>query len=166
MTRWYSSDHHFGHTNIIKYCNRPFANVDEMNKTLIENWNTVVRPEDDVYHLGDFCFSKSPEDFLSRLNGKKYLVRGNHDRKETCSSPGWVEVAPIMEVNDHGKLFVLSHFPFEVWNRSHHDSWHLHGHSHGNLPPRGNRLDVGVDPMGYFPVDFAQIKSLIEGRAK
>ena len=80
---FFTSDTHFGHANIIKYCARPFASVQEMNRELIARWNAVVGPRDTVYHLGDFAFGKASEapTFLRKLNGaKKILIRGNHDR--------------------------------------------------------------------------------------
>ena len=82
MNTFFTADTHFGHKNIIKYCNRPFASLDEMNETLIENWNKVVSLEDTVYILGDFayCSKTSVEDFLKRLNGEKHLISGNHER--------------------------------------------------------------------------------------
>jgi calcineurin-like phosphoesterase family protein len=77
---YFTSDHHFWHTNIIKYCNRPFVSVEEMNEALIQNWNDLVLPEDEVYYLGDFSMAARPvEIYTSRLNGIKYLVPGNHD---------------------------------------------------------------------------------------
>lgn len=78
---YFSSDHHFYHSNIIEYCNRPFKSIEEMNETLIANWNEVVKPDDEIYYLGDFSLAMRPvELFTKRLNGKKYLVPGNHDR--------------------------------------------------------------------------------------
>lgn len=77
---FFTSDTHFGHTNILQFCNRPFHSVQEMNEALINNWNNVVRPEDTVYHLGDFAFGGSQlwNDVLSKLNGHIYLILGNH----------------------------------------------------------------------------------------
>ena len=83
MKLYVTSDTHFNHKNIIKYCNRPFNDVYEMNETLINNWNSVVTPEDIIYHLGDFGFGTKEElqEIFDRLNGYKYLIMGNHDRK-------------------------------------------------------------------------------------
>lgn len=87
MSIWYTSDTHFNHTNIIEYCGRPFSDVNEMNEKIIYNWNSLVQPEDDVYHLGDFGLfkggTKQPESFIHRLNGRIHLIRGNHDHIET-----------------------------------------------------------------------------------
>lgn len=77
---FFTSDHHFWHANIIKFCGRPFSSVEEMNEMMVKNWNDVVGPDDTVYCLGDFSMAFRPvETFTSRLNGKKYLVPGNHD---------------------------------------------------------------------------------------
>ena len=80
---WFTSDTHFYHSNIIGFCKRPFKNVEDMNETLIENWNRVVGQDDIVFHLGDFCLGGSAEwtKILDRLNGKIYLIMGNHDLK-------------------------------------------------------------------------------------
>ena len=77
---WFTADTHFSHANIIKYCARPFDNVEGMDRTLITNWNKVVEPKDIVYHLGDFCF-RNPERYLNALNGYIYFIYGNHDKK-------------------------------------------------------------------------------------
>ena len=80
---WITSDTHFNHYNIIEYCNRPFSNVDEMNKELIKRWNSVVKKNDKVWHLGDFFLGKKDDaaDIISHLNGNIYLIKGNHDIK-------------------------------------------------------------------------------------
>ena len=78
---WFTSDNHFSHRNIIKYCNRPFTDSDEMNNTMIANWNAVVSPDDIVYHLGDFAFEKDRptlENLMSQLNGEKHIIWGHN----------------------------------------------------------------------------------------
>ena len=81
MKIFVTADTHFNHENIIKYCDRPFKNVKEMNEAIIKNWNDTVREDDIVYHLGDFGFGTKEElqEIFNRLNGKKYLIMGNHD---------------------------------------------------------------------------------------
>jgi len=76
---FFTSDTHFGHKNILKYCNRPFVNVEEMDEVMIERWNGRIGKNDSVYHLGDFSFSSNPKTYFERLNGKKILIIGNHD---------------------------------------------------------------------------------------
>lgn len=167
MSVYFTSDHHFGHKNIIKYCNRPFNNIDEMNEALIARWNDVVTSKDEVYVLGDVAFMQPEivDGILARLTGKKYLIRGNHDKQSMMDvySKRFLWVKDYYEISWQGQRIVLSHFPFLTWNKSHHGSWHLHGHCHGSLPddPRVRRLDVGVDCHGYAPISFEKVKELM-----
>lgn len=156
---WFTADTHFNHRNIIKYECRPFDSVEEMNEALIENWNNTVKPTDAVYHLGDFAFSKNPDQFLSRLNGHKRLIIGNHDSAATIESEHWAGVYDTLEIIVDNTLVVMSHYAHRVWNRSHHGSIMLYGHSHGNLPGSSQSLDVGVDAKwDYKPINIYQIK--------
>jgi len=151
MTIWFTADTHFGHENIIKFMKRPFANVDEMDEAMIQTWNNTVQPKDTVYVLGDFSFHNVEKTnyILNRLNGSRMLIKGNHDsRKNLKKTHGWEWVKDYFELRHEGQLTVLSHYPFEVWRDSHRGSWHLHGHSHGTLPNKGKRRDVGVDAIG------------------
>jgi calcineurin-like phosphoesterase family protein len=110
---WFTSDTHFGHKNIIKYCNRPFENTVVMDSVLIERWNKVVKPNDIVYHLGDFAFAKKERiaEIVRKLNGTIYLVKGNHDKEsnEYYRNCGFKEVydQPII-LNE---FLILSHYP-------------------------------------------------------
>lgn len=157
---FFTSDTHFGHTNIIKYCDRPFSNVQEMDEFLITEWNKVVRPNDTIYHLGDFCFSKNPDSILCRLNGKKHLIIGNHDNQKTIDSVFWESVGHYKEISFEKQFIVLCHYAMKVWNKSHRGAWHLYGHSHGTLPedPFSFSFDAGVDCHDYKPISFEQIK--------
>ena len=111
---YFISDTHFNHSNIIKYCNRPFKSINEMNQTIINNWNKTVKVDDEIYHLGDFALGKKEEMYntVSNLNGKKYLIRGNHDKWSISiyEELGFnvLKNAPIKLEND--KL-LLSHKP-------------------------------------------------------
>lgn len=164
---WFTSDPHYGHSNIIKYCNRPFSNVAEMNEALIQNWNSVVKPNDHVYLLGDVCFLQpsAAKKLLSRLMGQIFLVKGNHDKEKflaECSGRfEWVK--DYFELNHNKQKIVLSHFPFLTWNKSHHGSWNLHGHCHGSLPddPHSLRIDVGVDCHGFRPISIDEIAKIM-----
>ena len=163
-TKYFTSDTHFGHTNVIKYCDRPFANVEEMNEALIDNWNSVVRPGDLVYHLGDFAFIKDPEEYIKlikSLNGQIHLVKGNHDRIDKKVVEYFASISNYKEIKDEedGNLIVLSHYSHRVWNRSHRGSLMLYGHSHGELPGCQQSLDVGVDAWDYKPVTLIEIKA-------
>ncbi len=160
---WFTSDTHFGHAASIKYCDRPFGSVEEMNEALIQNWTQRVQKGDRVYHLGDFAFC-DPGPILDRLPGQLFLVAGNHDQSKTLKHPRWIKVAPYKEIRVGGHKIVLSHYAFETWNQAHHGAWHLHGHSHGNLPHRGKRMDVGVDCTDYAPASFEAVSDVMATR--
>lgn len=159
MATFFTSDTHLGHANIIKHCNRPFASVGEMDGVIIANWNAVVRPGDDVWHLGDFAHrnSKSASSYLARLAGRKHLIWGNHDSAETRGLSGWSSSRAMAEIAVDGTRIVLLHYAMKVWPRSHHGALHFYGHSHGTLPGDGQSLDVGVDCWDLRPVRLAEI---------
>lgn len=122
---WFTSDTHFNHANIIKYCNRPFSSIQEMNETIINNWNSVVTKDDTVYHLGDFAFGKVNE-FANKLNGKIVLIKGNHDT--IPHNHMFAEVCDTKIVTIDNQMIFMSHFAHRVWPRSHYNTWHLYGH--------------------------------------
>lgn len=156
---YYTADSHFGHSNIIKFCNRPFAGTDEMDETLIKNWNEVVSEDDDVYHLGDIAFrnAKAIDQYLSRLNGRKHLIWGNHDSRQVKNNRAWASSQPYLEIKDKGRDVVLFHYPMRSWNKSFHGSYHLFGHVHGNMESYGRSTDAGVDCWGYKPVTLDEL---------
>lgn len=168
MTTFFTADTHFGHSNIIKYCKRPYSCAQEMNEMLIKNWNDVVTPSDTVYHLGDFAFDNNPEKYLCRLNGQKFLIKGNHDKKPCFVLPGWTHVYDYKEIKIEKQTIILFHYALRVWNKSCHDSWSLYGHSHGKLPddPMSLNMDVGVDCHGYTPISFEKIRVLMNVKIK
>ena len=160
MTIFFTSDMHLAHKNIIKYSNRPFGNVDEMNATLIANYNSVVRAGDTVYDLGDFSFA-NPKHFLPLLNVAPIRIKGSHDHdlKEGIA-PRMLVIEPKGLVYEEGDQIsiTLCHYAMRSWEQSHYGSWHLYGHHHGMLPPYGLSFDVGVDCWGYRPVSLAQVR--------
>jgi calcineurin-like phosphoesterase family protein len=169
---WFTSDHHWGHHNIIRFSGRPFANVAAMNEALIANWNRVVGEDDTVYHLGDIFMLPSDEakQIRDRLHGRICLVRGNHDKTaETMKSAfDWIKDYHELKVEDADapggrQHIILCHYAFRVWNKSHHGSWHLYGHSHGSLPddPHSRSFDVGVDCHGSTPMSYTQVKAIM-----
>lgn len=155
---FFTSDTHFDHANVIKYSNRPFSSKEEMNEAMIERWNSAVGKRDIVYHLGDFAFSRTPENFFNRLNGNKHLILGNHDRGQTLKLP-WVWQKHMFELKIDKQPIVLCHYAMRTWNRSHYGAVQLYGHSHGQLPGTSQSLDVGVDCWNYTPVIFDVIRS-------
>ncbi|MFG5384417.1 hypothetical protein [Yoonia sp. R2-816] len=150
MTDFVTGCTHFGHANIIRLANRPFADVDEMDRTLIANWNAVVRPRDTVYHLGDFAFRGGPdEEYLKRLNGRIIRLQGNHDPN------GWG--ADYMRVKCHKTRAVLFHYPIEEWDGWYRGAVHLHCHTHKPEFVSGERRgNVGVDATGFAPMKLEE----------
>lgn len=159
---FFSSDHHFNHTNIIKYCKRPFSSAQEMDAILIKNWNDVVEPGDTVYYLGDFAFDNHPENYLNRLNGVKHLIKGNHDKQPSIRQ-GWASINDYREIRVEGQIIVLLHYAMRTWNKAHKGSFQLFGHSHNTLPddPKALSIDVGVDAHNYRPISFEQVKRIM-----
>ena len=156
MTIWITSDLHFSHKNIMKYSPtyRQFQDVDAMNEGIVAAWNNDVQPEDTVYILGDvaFCSATKAVDFLTRMNGKKILIEGNHDVKlvkdETFRSC-FEEIHKYHEITYNKTLICLFHFRIFEWNQCHRGSIHLYGHAHGNGGETDNRsMDVGFDATG------------------
>ena len=177
---FFTSDTHFFHKNIIKYCDRPFENTDEMNKTLVENWNRVVPKDGVVFHLGDVSLTATPKllnDLLHSLNGEKYLIIGNHEKDALSKEfirehwKGIYDIAEIFvpdeEITYKEQHIVMCHYPMIVWNASHRGSWGLFGHVHGGLSNKGEikhsplAMDVGVDCNNYSPISYQQVKEQI-----
>jgi calcineurin-like phosphoesterase family protein len=168
---FFVSDTHFGHANVIKYCDRPFESVEGMNRTLVANWNSVVQQDDIVYHTGDFSFmnEKETEKVIQQLNGRKHLIRGNHDKmfkKSDALHKYFESVSDYKEIHVHLKdgssqMIVLCHFPMITWHKIHRGSWMIHGHCHGNLKPypmKAKIMDAGVDPCGFFPISLREVE--------
>ena len=158
MTTHFTSDTHFGHKNIIKFCpvtRSRFFDAEQMDEYLIVEWNKVVDVNDVVYHLGDFAFASQGRirEVIYQLNGRIRMLTGNHDKAlsgtfgEQLVIEGAIDaIYPgYHEVKINGTLLVLNHFAQRVWNKSHFGSLHLYGHSHGSLPGQGKSVDVGVD---------------------
>ena len=177
---WFTSDTHFCHENIIRFSGRPFANVTEMNEELIRRWNESVPEDGIVFHLGDFCLG-GPKDWnniMCRLNGKIYLILGNHDMKNV--QQGFMQrfesVTQQMTIRVGGQSIILNHNPFLCYGGASRNVWQLFGHVHsgprahtGLDHPRLNMLfprqyDVGVDNNDYRPVSFAEVKAKIEAQ--
>jgi len=153
---WFTSDTHYGHFNIMRYCNRPFVSVEQMDEAMLENYNSLVKPSDIVYHLGDFGFNT---DVARQLNGRKHLIIGNHDWKLLKKlQPHFVWSRDTFLLKPGNKLeFWLAHYPHRSWPHAYHGSYHLFGHVHGRLPDFGRSCDVGVDVWDYKPAHIDQI---------
>ncbi|UIJ73347.1 metallophosphoesterase [Aurantimonas sp. HBX-1] len=149
---YYTADTHFGHTSILGMCKRPFRTIHAMDRALIERWNECVKPDDTVYHLGDFAFGPVSEGrkYFDLLNGKKHLIVGNHDRPGIRDWP-WESVSEMLMLDDAGKRIFLCHYPLAEWPSSYRGVHHFFGHVHGRRSVPG-AVDVGVDLWGYAPV--------------
>ena len=162
---YFTSDLHLGQKGINYVHQRPFDDVDIMNETLINNFNGVVREEDTVYIVGDLCNGVSVEaanKLISQLNGKKILIRGNHDKQYDPSL--FVEICDYKFFFYRGFTFVLMHYPIMDWYKRSKGSIHIHGHLHSdrkyNLDNRKkgiHRYDCGVDANSFKPVSILQI---------
>ncbi|MEE1196626.1 MAG: hydrolase [Lachnospiraceae bacterium] len=127
---YYIADPHFGHENVLKFDNRPFSSVDEMDEILITQWNAVVKDTDDVYIIGDFIYkSKKPAAwYLKQLKGRKHLIQGNHDHqllKDEELVKEFVSIDKMTYVKDGDYTIVLCHFPIAEWNKYWRGSWHI-----------------------------------------
>lgn len=167
---YFTSDLHFGHRAMVQRGWRPFADIDEMDATLIDNWNSTVGATDSIFILGDLSFRPMARtmEIIGELQGKKYLILGNHDKNLPKYAEAYFEgVAPYHEITYASKLFALCHYPLRSWNQMHYGSWNLHGHSHGNIKERWkNQVDVGVDCWGYMPVHIEQILGMPQDDTK
>lgn len=180
-----TSDHHFGHSNIIQYCDRPFVDVDEMDRELVRRWNNTVPPNGVVFHLGDFCLGdiNEADAFLRQLNGQINIITltWHHDKRWLPYIDGYSRSKSNHPINLLGQEYVIdvtgfgkhpigihmSHYPLAEWDRKHYGAIHLHGHSHGNhlgdYHLTGELcFDVGVDSRNstYAPLRLSEITAL------
>ena len=180
-----TSDSHLNHANIIKFCNRPFDSVEEMNETLISNWNNTVPKDGIVFHLGDFAFGGSEvwHKILSRLNGQIHLILGNHDLKNFRQgyADSFASVQEQLTIDIGKKKVILTHFPLLCYHGTwgtEMNVWNLMGHVHtlksNNSGKDFERLqylfpaqyDVGVDFNNYTPISFQEVKEKIDFQVK
>lgn len=162
---FFTSDTHFFHKNIIKYCNRPFSSVEEMNEGLIENWNNTVSDTDIVYCLGDVVLGRPShwEAIIPRLNGRIRLILGNHDLQYNYHKKIFeqqFESVSLMEyiIIDKQPIY-LCHFPLvDVPKNALCLCGHVHSSSDHKFDLGDNVYDVGVDNNNYTPISFEQIK--------
>ena len=174
---YFTADLHFGHANVIKHCGRPFASAAEMDAALTRNWNETVNKNDEVYILGDFTMkpAETAHDYLTALKGRKYFIRGNHDRfLDRIDAFGnhfeWVRDYYVL--NYGGRVFVLFHYPIAEWHGFFRGSLHLYGHVHNSTVSTA-RIDdsvlafnVGVDCNGFRPVSDRDIIAMADARLK
>lgn len=155
------SDTHFWHSNVIQYENRPFQSAEEMNAEMIKRWNNVVSKGDEVIHLGDVCFSnkENAQAIISKLNGRKRLIMGNHDRRR---SPTWWKAVGFDDVSPEPILFrgqfILSHEPIYDYM----PFINVHGHIHGQVLNVTQYVNVCVEHWDYKPINFDVIEKMFQ----
>lgn len=156
---WFISDHHFNHTKIIEYCNRPFTNVEEMNKYMIKQWNSVVGKDDLVYHLGDFalqCDKDTVTNLINQLNGNVVLILGNHDRhgKQWFLDCGFIEVYKRLELDN----YILTHRPQTLDKLNSRINIHGHIHNYDKCLDKDKYINVSCEVLDYKPIWVELIK--------
>lgn len=166
---WYTADLHFGHENVIQFDGRPFKNADEMDQTLIDNWNRTVSEEDDIFIIGDFCYrpQKSPDWYLKQLKGKKHLILGNHDGyllKIPEAVKHFESIDKMLFLMEERERICLCHFPLAEWNGFYKGAWHIYGHIHNKrddtyafMKTRKKALNAGCMLNHYSPASFGQL---------
>lgn len=183
QTIWFTSDLHFGHRNVLKFCSRPWEDEKTMDPALIENWNNVVSDNDIVFVLGDtfwFNDSRGIKKVLSQLKGKDiYILPGNHDdftsyhrvddpRIHLCAD---VVACWITEENKPKREIWMSHYPMMTWPHRENGAYQFFGHIHSHpdrdegvdqdLPLHWNQCDVGCDYWDYTPVSLEVLEEFI-----
>ena len=178
---FFTSDLHFGHQNILKFCKRPWNTTEEMDEALIERWNSVVEENDFVFNLGDFAFAPDRrwKELLSRLNGRHFLILGNHDITRWPGDPVmklFEEVHQQLILKIDGRWVYLNHYPFLCyggsWRGPQNAVYSLHGHVHSGPDCSGKdcdrlnilfpyQYDVGVDNNNYTPISWEEVQEKI-----
>lgn len=167
---FFTADLHFFHEGIIGHCQRPFRGANEMNETLIRNWNALVPAKANIFVLGDMFWKGGDLEkyvkIMDRLNGSKWLVAGNHDNysREQYLELGFEDAKDYLELAINKRAIVCSHYPLLEWNGFYHGAWHLHGHVHGKGSHFSFRvMDVGVDAHNYLPVPWREVEKQLNG---
>lgn len=161
MKTWYTADPHFGHANILSYCDRPFSSIEEMDAALLAMFRRMVAPEDRLIILGDFMFRMDFERgkrLFDAIPGHKILVVGNHDRNPTRRL-GWAEVHDTLMITDAGARLYLFHYPCITWPGIRHGVLHLFGHVHQNFEGTRGAVNVGLDVWNMQVVDIEGIRA-------
>ena len=166
---YFISDTHFGHVNVLKFDKRPFKNIDEMNSTIINNWNNKVNDDDHIWILGDFCYRSAnpPEYYLSQLRGHKHLLIGNHDKTVLNSKSAismFDSIQKLQHIKDGKHNIILCHFPLAEWDGMYRGSYHIYGHIHNKhdavyrfMSMSGKALNAGCMINNYTPVTFDEL---------
>lgn len=168
---WFTADTHFGHGNIIKYCNRPFTkdglpDPQAQDESIIKRFNEVLKPGDVLYHLGDVSWSSFNKqgNFLDRLYTREvHLIWGNHDSpKDFRNVTSIRSYSDIKRISIEGQSVVLCHYPMRTWNGKSHGAFQLYGHVHGRMPGIDRQMDVGVDTKDFYPWAWEEVRAKLK----
>ncbi|MEY9831067.1 calcineurin-like phosphoesterase family protein [Sinorhizobium fredii] len=174
--KYFTADLHLGHHGILRHCaaTRSFDTVEVMDRAIVDRINERVSAADILYIVGDFAISSDPEyvrHLFHSINGRKVVVLGNHDldrkgrvNRNIRDLPWDIPPTAALETHDEGCRIYLHHYACRTWPAAHHGSYHLFGHSHGNLPPLGRSRDVGIDcpDLAFRPATFAELKETLD----
>jgi calcineurin-like phosphoesterase family protein len=166
---FFSADQHFWHRNIIEYCHRPFASVEEMNEVLLDNLNSLVDVNDALWLIGDIVYGhpkrvtkEMAEAIIKRIRCQNiHLVTGSHDDELCAKLPHlFTSVSKLEELKVDGQELTLCHYAMRSWRKSHYGAYQLFGHHHGRLPsdPKLQQVDVGVDCWNFKPITLKEIR--------
>ena len=167
---YYISDLHIGHKSAIRFDERPFADIDEMEREIIRRWNEKVTSDDDVYILGDvfYRYKGKQADFLRKLRGRLHLITGNHDKgllKDEEALSCFADVDNLRMITDNGRQVVMCHFPIISWNMKHYGSYHVYGHIHKIIGEEGRFMinqdrafNAGCMINGYVPCTLEELE--------
>lgn len=163
MTNFYTADPHFGHANIMKFCDRPFSRVGEMDSRILNAYQSSVGPDDDLWILGDLTFARSEDRgrvaaMLGSIPCRKHLVAGNHDPAWVRELPEWSSVHDLVEIKDGDTRLTLCHYPMITFPGARRGALQLFGHVHDNWQGSRNSVNVGVDVWGFAPVTLDRIR--------
>jgi len=175
---YFISDHHWGHKAVIWMSDRPFEHIHEMNIFMIEKWNEVVGPDDEVYYLGDWMYKMNPNAFvknvLNNLNGKIYSLIGNHDERHIhkyMDRLEWVKDRFELKYTHDEKeyKFILDHYPIQSWKGMWRGTIHLHGHTHHkttdlHYDSLGFKLNVNCEILEYKPISIIEVINRFKDR--
>jgi len=175
MNVYMGSDNHFYHKNIIRFQpdSRTFDSVEDMNEVIIERHNEVVGKNDHYYHLGDFAFTNNRkiDELLSRMNGRKHFILGNHDKQfrkidvKKHRDIEWIRQYSELNLKQYGidlPPLVMFHYPIDSFNRKYHGAYHVHGHEHCNGRIVSGRMDIGIDGHNLYPWSLEDVIENIE----
>ena len=166
---YFIADTHFGHSNILKICNRPFENIEDMKNVIIDKWNKKVTDEDTVYLLGDVCFKMSKLDvikILKQLKGKKILIKGNHDKYvgQRDFDECFEKIYNYLQISEDKQQIILCHYPIIDYAGMFYGSKMIYGHIHNKYIPHKNMYCCSVECINYEPVTLNELEEIYKNK--